>query len=165
MKNSDLLTSGCKIYHSLSGDHDTDYFLTQNDMSESHWSLLLACHHTGQCDDDTYQASQYFEIIDYKKAYKYLIECGLERETFRRKDDKRSKDYNKILQYYLWLLAGDIQERMNNEVWVINDWTNKLCFNGIEFKSFDDAESWLDIKLGDTYDTDRQEYYIQLKDV
>lgn len=42
----------------------------------------------------------------------------------------------------------------------IRDWANNLCFGGIRFESFDDAEAWLSEKLDDNYETDRQEYYI-----
>lgn len=45
--------------------------------------------------------------------------------------------------------------------WEIRDWTNKLCFFGKKFKSFDDAEYFLSVKLGNDYESDRQEYYIK----
>ena len=44
--------------------------------------------------------------------------------------------------------------------WLIVDWTNKIMFDSISFKSFDDAEAWLSEVLSDDYDTDREEYYI-----
>ncbi len=43
---------------------------------------------------------------------------------------------------------------------LIYDWAGNLCFDGISFEDFDDAEAWLDEKLGDDYETDRCEYYI-----
>lgn len=43
---------------------------------------------------------------------------------------------------------------------IIIDWMSNVCFGGISFDSFDDAEDWLTEKLGDDYETDRQEYYI-----
>lgn len=57
-------------------------------------------------------------------------------------------------------------------IWVIQDWAgNFVDFKGrvtipsfavpMEFTSFDDAEEYLSEKLGDAYDTDRQEYYIE----
>lgn len=42
----------------------------------------------------------------------------------------------------------------------IYDWAGNLCFHGVSFDSFEDAEDWLCEKLGDDYETDRQEYYI-----
>lgn len=47
--------------------------------------------------------------------------------------------------------------------WIIQDWAGNLMDFGA-FKSFDDAEEFLSEKLGDDYETDRQEYYI-LKEV
>lgn len=41
---NDLITPvGTRIYHTLSGNHDEDYFLTQEDMSKGHWELLMSC--------------------------------------------------------------------------------------------------------------------------
>lgn len=45
--------------------------------------------------------------------------------------------------------------------WHIQDWMGNICFGGIEFSTFDDGEYWLTEKLGDTYETDRGEYYIE----
>jgi len=55
--------------------------------------------------------------------------------------------------------------------WVIKDWAGNYPFNwwiksplaGSDylFNTFDDAEEFLDEFLGDTYETDRQEYYIE----
>lgn len=42
----------------------------------------------------------------------------------------------------------------------IKDWADNTCFGGLEFKDFDDAEDFLCEKLGNEYETDRQEYYI-----
>lgn len=44
-------------------------------------------------------------------------------------------------------------------MYFIEDWTGKICFNSLEFKTFEDAEEFLTAQLDD-YDTDRQEYYI-----
>jgi hypothetical protein len=44
--------------------------------------------------------------------------------------------------------------------WVILDWTGSKMFSG-DFNSFDDAEDFLCIFLSDSYDEDRQEYFIQ----
>jgi uncharacterized protein (UPF0128 family) len=44
---------------------------------------------------------------------------------------------------------------------IILDWAGNECFGGREFKSFDAAESFLSKKLGDDYETDRQEYEIE----
>lgn len=112
---SALILNGTRVQHYLSGDHDSDYFKTEDDMSESHWDLLMSCHHRGSCDDDTEEAARYFEIKDYKAAFKYLVDAGIERENLLDEDDKRRKDESKILQYYLWILAGDIQDRMKDE--------------------------------------------------
>jgi len=46
---------------------------------------------------------------------------------------------------------------------IIRDWAGNTCFYGKSFKSFDDAESFLCTTLGDSYDTDREEYYIERK--
>lgn len=45
---------------------------------------------------------------------------------------------------------------------IIQDWTGRVCFDGREFASFDDAEDFLSEKLGDAYETDRGEYYIEV---
>jgi hypothetical protein len=47
--------------------------------------------------------------------------------------------------------------------WIIKDWAGNVCFRGVEFDSFDDGEEYLSIKLGDEYETDRGEYYVQRK--
>lgn len=122
MSLSDLVTLvGTKIYHTLSGDHDEDYFLTQDDMSEGHWEMLMSCHHQGQCDDDCSEASKYFEIKDYDSAKNYLVGCGIEEEKFLElyddedEDSKMVNNEDTILNYYLWMLSGDIQERSDDE--------------------------------------------------
>ena len=46
---------------------------------------------------------------------------------------------------------------------IIKDWAGNVCFFGKEFTDFDDAESFLCEKLGNDYETDRQEYYIEEK--
>lgn len=48
---------------------------------------------------------------------------------------------------------------MNTKSWVIRDWAGNLMDFG-RFSSFEDGEEFLSIKLGDNYETDRQEYYI-----
>lgn len=45
-------------------------------------------------------------------------------------------------------------------MFIIVDWINNICFNGKEFKTFDDGEEFLCEFLGDNYETDRGEYYI-----
>lgn len=44
--------------------------------------------------------------------------------------------------------------------WIIKDWSDNICFKGQTFNSFDDGEEFLCEKLGDDYETDRQEYYV-----
>lgn len=44
--------------------------------------------------------------------------------------------------------------------WHIVDWTNKICFGGQQFDSFEDAEEFLSTQLGDKYEADREEYEI-----
>ena len=44
--------------------------------------------------------------------------------------------------------------------WIIEDWAGNICFDGMEFDSFDAAEEFLSEKLDGGYDTDRGEYYI-----
>lgn len=56
----------------------------------------------------------------------------------------------------------------------IRDWANNVCFRGIEFKNFDDAEEWLTLKIEeicpDTKENEklfseyRGEYYIGVKE-
>lgn len=109
---------GTRKIQVLSGDHDEDYFLTKNDMSESHWTMLMSCHHQGQCDEDTSEAIKYFHIEDELKALNYLIECGIERDRFLDDDelpidhDDQVIDSEAVYMYYLWMLSGDIQERI-----------------------------------------------------
>lgn len=43
--------------------------------------------------------------------------------------------------------------------WIIQDWAGNTCFMDT-FNTFEDAEEFLSDFLGDSYDTDRQEYYI-----
>jgi len=43
---------------------------------------------------------------------------------------------------------------------MIFDWTGSLKFDGKGFNSFESAEEYLSEYLGDTYETDRQEYEI-----
>lgn len=45
--------------------------------------------------------------------------------------------------------------------WVIKDWAGNLMSWG-RFESFEDAEDFLCIRLGDAYETDRCEYDILL---
>lgn len=47
--------------------------------------------------------------------------------------------------------------------WVILDWASNDVFRGKTFKNFDDAEEFLSEFLGDTYETDRQEFEIVRK--
>ena len=47
--------------------------------------------------------------------------------------------------------------------YIIKDWHGNTCFDGIEFDSFDDAESWLCEKLDEDYELDRCEYNIEVK--
>lgn len=44
---------------------------------------------------------------------------------------------------------------------VIIDWASNVCFQGTEFNSFDEAEEFLSERLGNNYETDRGEYYIE----
>lgn len=45
--------------------------------------------------------------------------------------------------------------------WIILDWAGNDVFSGRLFKSFEDGEEFLSEFLGDKYEEDRQEYYIQ----
>ena len=113
-----------KKIHVLTGDHDQDYFLTQEDMSEDHWNMLMSCHHQGRCDDDCEEAVKYFHIENEIRAVNYLIECGIERERFlidgieypeRVTSVDQIRDREAVEKYYLWILSGDIQERSDDE--------------------------------------------------
>jgi len=94
----------------LSGNHDDDYFLSQDDMSEELWDVLMSCHHQGQCDDDCSNASSYFEIKDILKAKEYVLNCGVDEDSLI-DDSEDHADEELIFNYYIWLLSGDIQER------------------------------------------------------
>lgn len=48
---------------------------------------------------------------------------------------------------------------MNN--YRILDWAGNLCFTTKTFKTFEDGEAFLSRILGNDYETDRQEYYIE----
>ena len=45
------------------------------------------------------------------------------------------------------------------EPWIIKDWAGNLMNFG-RFSTFEDAEAYLQIHLGDQYELDRQEYEI-----
>lgn len=45
-------------------------------------------------------------------------------------------------------------------MYIIKDWAGNIVYC-ISFGSFDEAEYFLANKLGDSYDTDREEYYIE----
>jgi hypothetical protein len=107
-----------KIFE-LSGDHDDDYFLSQDDMSQEHWDVLMSCYHQGACDDDARSAMRYFDIKDLVRAVNWLIETGIERDRFcddlkypeRVTSEDQIKDVDAVYMYYLWILSGDLQER------------------------------------------------------
>ena len=114
--NKDLITPvNTRIIYYLSGDHDQDLFGDiKNEMSESHYELLMGCYHVGQCYEDCVEAAQYFDFPSYQayeNALNYLLECGIEKETFETDLEYYTTPYNPdtILQYYLWILSGDIQ--------------------------------------------------------
>jgi len=44
--------------------------------------------------------------------------------------------------------------------WIIQDWAGNLPFGNQTFDDFEDAEAYLCEFLDDTYETDREEYYI-----
>ena len=48
---------------------------------------------------------------------------------------------------------------------IIQDWAGNVCFHGIKFKDFDDAEEFLATALYLTYEEDRQEYFITEEEV
>lgn len=122
---NDLIdVTGCRKMFTLSElGHDDDYFLKREDMSEAHWNLLMACHHQGRCDEDTEEAAKYFQFPSddaIVKACEYLIECGVESERFLIDDDEpvsyeNIEDDDVVMQYYLWMLAGDIQRRSDDD--------------------------------------------------
>jgi hypothetical protein len=104
MRNSELVTPvGTKNQFYLSGNRDEDRFLTENDMSVSHWELLMGCSHQGQCDEDVEQAAQYFEVKCYESIRQDLKEYGAW-------SDEELQDDEENLKRYLWTLSGDIQE-------------------------------------------------------
>ncbi len=44
---------------------------------------------------------------------------------------------------------------------IIKDWAGNICFQGETFTKAEEAEDYLCDKLGDEYDIDREEYYIE----
>lgn len=94
--------------HTLTGDHDTDLFLTATDMTPGQWETLMSCHHQGSCDSDVSDARSLFTIEDHQSAMDYLIGCGIESDRFI--DEDGDIDADAVEEYYLWILAGDIQE-------------------------------------------------------
>ena len=48
-------------------------------------------------------------------------------------------------------------------MFIIKDWAGNHLFINPSWESFEEAEEFLSDKLGDGYDTDRQEYYIEEK--
>jgi len=105
----------------LSGDMDNDSFLTENDMPENNWNMLLGCSHQGKCDEDVKEAVKVFDIADYDKALRYIVDCGLDEDDFLELYDFGDEESllvnneERILEYYLWLLAGNIKDN-NKEV-------------------------------------------------
>lgn len=95
----------------LSGNYDYDVFLTADDLGD-HFETLMGCYHTGACDDDVEVAKKYFDIKDYQKAFDFLEDCGIERERLFESDSElcTNLDHDVILSYYLWILAGDMQD-------------------------------------------------------
>ena len=47
--------------------------------------------------------------------------------------------------------------------WLIRDWAGNLPFQPYSWDSFEDAEEYLSRHLGDSYETDRDEYTISLE--
>lgn len=46
-------------------------------------------------------------------------------------------------------------------IWTIADWAGNAMFNGRHFCSFEEAEEFLSEHLGDNYDDERGEFYIE----
>lgn len=57
----------------------------------------------------------------------------------------------------------DVKKVLAGKLWIIEDWAGNVKFGGKTFKSFEDAEEYLSIFLGDKYETDREEYEIVQK--
>lgn len=55
-----------------------------------------------------------------------------------------------------------MKRQNKSEVWVVYDWAGNEMFNGAMFGTFDDAEEFLSVRLGNSYEEDRQEYEITL---
>lgn len=51
-------------------------------------------------------------------------------------------------------------KRIKKERFVIIDWAGNHLFQDETWADFDDAEEFLSLRLGDDYETDREEYYI-----
>ena len=116
-----LIRQGTRVMCTLSGNYDEDIFLTKEDMGESHWELLMGCYHQGQCEEDTEEAARYFQFPSDEalvNACQYIVGCGIESERFTGKDLSSYgityddiTDEDAVMQYYLWMLSADIQER------------------------------------------------------
>jgi hypothetical protein len=91
----------------LTGNMDEDSFLTAQDMPSENWNALMSCHHSGQCDDDVDFAARLFEIEDFGSALDYIVSAGLEKDEFV---NDCGMDEERVLMYYLWILAGNIQD-------------------------------------------------------
>lgn len=76
---------------------------TLADFSSSHQEILLSCNHSGSCDEDCSFAAQYFDCDNYPEIREYLLESGIEEKNL-----KSDKD---CLEFLLWIVSGDIQER------------------------------------------------------
>jgi hypothetical protein len=93
--------------YSLSGERDHDQFITSEDMGSILFDILMGCHHQGACDSDVNEAREYFEIKDYSAARQYILDCGI--------DEENIQDDNSVFDYYIWMLAGDIQDMEETE--------------------------------------------------
>jgi hypothetical protein len=119
MKNLIDETGGRKMFTFSEQGHEDDYFLTRDDMSESHWEMLMRCHHEGSCDDDASEAAKYFQFPSEEatlKAAKYIVECGIEQDRFFQDDEceltwENLNDEDAVMLYYLWTLSADLQEK------------------------------------------------------
>lgn len=102
-----------KNKYELTGQHDEDYFLSLDDMSQEFFEVLMACHQQGECESYCQDAREFFTLKNHEAAADYLIDCGIERERFYIEDEEgqQSLDTEAVELYYLWILAGDIRER------------------------------------------------------
>lgn len=79
-------------------------FYTAKDFPKKFRELLLACHHSGACDEEVKLALPYFKVDDPSELRTHLKKYGTW-DTEELSDDKKN------LGRLLWLMASDLHEQ------------------------------------------------------